>query len=269
MAYRRPFDGDIDISDSWQGHRDRPTPSSEPGVDYACGPGTAVLAPADGVIRDTHDSPDGGGGRTVLLRTGDDWHRALHLSSIEPGIFPGKRVSQGQVIARSGRSAAGSEFGVGSHLHWTFWRARGDIPPVPGTTRTDDFERFVGQNRSAGVGSFEEDDMFSEEDRALLTTVRNEIMNTHAGIWSGGQASIDGQVRVFNYGVLPIVVRNQELIAELWGKIAGLEEVVKQLTTTNNVMLDVDAINAANDLGARDARNGFANDVVTIHPDIP
>ena len=97
-----------------------------------------------------------------MLRTGNDWHRALHLRRID--VAPGQRVNQGQVIGSSGASAMGQEnHPMGAHLHWTFWRARGDIPPVPGTTGTDDFERFVGQNRSTGIGNFEEDDMFSEE----------------------------------------------------------------------------------------------------------
>ncbi|SFR93687.1 Peptidase family M23 [Microbacterium sp. cf046] len=267
MAYIRPV-GDIFISDSWQGHIDRPTPSTEPGVDYGCGSGTAVHAPADAVIVETHDSPSGGGGRTIMLRTGGDWHRALHLSEIH--VREGQSVRQGDVIGLSGASANGSETFFGPHLHWTFWRARGeDNPPVPGISGTDDFERFVGLNRTGPAGFAMEDDMFNDEDRALLTTVRNAIMNTHAGIWSGGRATIDGQVSVFNYGVLPIVAHNQNLIARLSGQVAALQEVVNQLTSTNNVVLDQGAIDDAATRGEDFARGGLTNEVVTNEPDVP
>lgn len=265
MRYIRPVQARI--SDTWRGHKNRPTPSSEPGVDYACGFGTPVRAPADGTIERIHDSPAGGGGRAILLRTGDDWHRALHLSRID--VVRGDRVVQGQVIGRSGASARGSEHGVGSHLHWTFWRARGANVPVPGISGTDDFEGIVDLDLAAVAAFDKEDDMFTDEDRALLIKVRNEIMNTHAGIWSGGRATIDGQVSVFNYGVLPIVARNQMLIARLAGQIAALQNVVDQLTSSNDVVLDQVAVDEAQERGSREARGGFIEDVVTNVPDIP
>ncbi len=62
MAYIRPV-GEARISDSWEGHKDRPVPSSEPGVDYAVGVGTDVVAPADGVVHGIKDSISGASGR--------------------------------------------------------------------------------------------------------------------------------------------------------------------------------------------------------------
>jgi hypothetical protein len=251
------------INDDWDGHRGRRPPSSEPGVDYDCAIGDSVVAPADGVIHSVKLSTSGASGRAIMLRTGRDWHRALHLSRIL--VRPGDRVSQGQVIAKTGASANGRERGVGPHLHWSFWFDRGNSVPTPGLTPTDDFERFIDSPRIAGVGP-EEDPMFTEQDRALLLQIKNELLNTKAGVWTGGRVKLDGVVQEFRYGVLPIVAHNQRLIAQQAGQIAALQAIVEQLTVTQNVSLDMGAVRDAAERGTRDANAGLLNGVDVVAP---
>lgn len=87
----------------------------------------------------------------------------------------------------------------------------------------------LAQQYSAGTAGggntpIEEDDMFTDEDRARQMRIENELNNTKAGIWTGGSGLIDGKAKKFNYGVLPIVVRTQEQIAELSTRLAALEK---------------------------------------------
>lgn len=268
MAYIRP--SKPAINDTWNGHRRRDPPSSEPGVDYRCSVGDDVVAPADGVVHAVKDSTSGASGRAIMLRTGRDWHRGLHLSQIF--VSAGDRVEQGQLIARSGASARGREDGVGQHLHWSFWFDRGNDVPVPGLTDTDDFESFI---TSPGLAStFEEEDpLFTDQDRALLRQIKTELLNTKAGVWTGGHVKIDGVVQKFRYGVLPIVAHNQRLIAKQAGEIAALQEMVEQLTRLQNVSLDMAPVRDAADRGFREANSGLLNDAIVeadpeLDPDI-
>lgn len=261
MAYIRP--SGPGINDDWAGHRNRRPPSSEPGVDYDCAIGDPVVAPAAGVVHSVKLSTTGAAGRAVMLRTGRDWHRGLHLSRVL--VRPGQRVSQGQLIARSGASARGRERGVGAHLHWSFWFDRGSAAPTPGLTPTDDFERFIDSPGIAGF-ALEEDPMFTEQDRALLLQIKNELLNTKAGVWTGGKVKLDGVVQEFRYGVLPIVAHNQRLIAQQAGQIAALQAIVQQLTATQNIALDLGAVQDAADRGTRDANAGLLNSIDVVAP---
>lgn len=138
-TYLRPC-GDVRISSTWQGHRDRNPPSGEPGTDYAVPIGTAVRAAADGVIVDRKDTTTTATGRYLALRTDDgNYIRYLHLRS--SAVLPGTRVSRGQVIAESGASGFGSETGYGSHVHVSLWI--GGTPLQMGFTNSVDFENYV------------------------------------------------------------------------------------------------------------------------------
>lgn len=61
---------------------------------------------------------------------------------------------------------------------------------------------------------------------ALASKTLTEVLNTKAGVWTGGAATIDGVAQKFNYGVLPIAAHNQRLIA---AQTAALSELTKQL----------------------------------------
>lgn len=146
VDYIRPA-GNAAISSSWQDHKNRRPPSVEPGTDYACPYGTPVRAPQAGVVDAPYgvdNSAEGAAGRAVMLHFDDgNWGRALHLSRIL--VKPGQRVAQGEVIAYSGASANGRDWGVGPHCHWSFWPGRGNTAPSPGGTPTADFEAFLAR----------------------------------------------------------------------------------------------------------------------------
>jgi hypothetical protein len=108
--------------------------------------------------------------------------------------------------------------------------------------------------------------MFTEQDRALLLQIKNELLNTKAGVWTGGRVKLDGVVQEFRCGVLPIVAHNQRLIAQQAGQIAALQAIVEQLTVTQNVSLDMGAVRDAAERGARDANAGLLNGVDVVAP---
>ncbi|WP_226532578.1 M23 family metallopeptidase [Microbacterium paraoxydans] len=139
-TYLRPC-GNVPISDSWQGHKNRNPPSQEPGTDYSVAAGTPVRAATNGMIVDRKDSTSGATGRYLALR-GDDGNyiRYLHLKS--SAISPGHRVARGQVIAQSGASGFGSDNGYGAHVHVSLWI--GGTPFQIGFRNSVDFERYVG-----------------------------------------------------------------------------------------------------------------------------
>ena len=138
-TYLRPC-GDVRISSTWQGHRDRNPPSGEPGTDYAVPRGTPVRAAADGVVVDRKDTTSSATGRYIAVRADDgNYLRYLHLQSSV--VLPGTRVSRGQVIAYSGASGFGSETGYGSHVHVSLWI--GGTPLQLGFTNSVDFEQYA------------------------------------------------------------------------------------------------------------------------------
>lgn len=110
------------ISDSFAAHVKRH--SVNPGTDYAVPIGTKVKAPYGGrvVVADTGSS--GAGGRTIAIDLDDGRGiDLLHLSSLSVRV--GQHVDAGQVIARSGATAHGSNRGVGPHLHITLRNRHG------------------------------------------------------------------------------------------------------------------------------------------------
>jgi murein DD-endopeptidase MepM/ murein hydrolase activator NlpD len=178
-GYSRPVTAPI--SDTFAGHLDRDPPSTEPGVDYACRAGIPVLAPADGFVVGIDRDPAGAAGRAIMIKTGADYHRGLHLLRVD--LVPGQRFRRGQQLALSGASAHGSEWGVGPHLHWSFWRAPGGVP-VPGVTRPQNFELYVGAPAGGGAVPLP---IPSEED---------DIMCKAIGHYIGGDASTPADKRV-------------------------------------------------------------------------
>jgi len=83
------------------------------GVDYGAPVGTPVRVTAGGVVVSAGWS--GGGGNTVKVRHPNGYLTAyLHLSRFAKGIGPGRRVSQGEVIAYTGSTGLSS----GPHLDY-------------------------------------------------------------------------------------------------------------------------------------------------------
>ncbi|MDP6175772.1 MAG: M23 family metallopeptidase, partial [Rhodospirillales bacterium] len=82
------------------------------GLDLAAPEGTAVLAPADGVVRFAHPGMFFNG-KTIILDHGLGLSTAyLHLSAVL--VEPGQAVKKGQIIAKVGATGRVT----GAHLHW-------------------------------------------------------------------------------------------------------------------------------------------------------
>jgi murein DD-endopeptidase MepM/ murein hydrolase activator NlpD len=135
-SYAAP--ADVWISATWQDHKNRNPPSSEPGTDYATAYWTPVLCADSGTVVDRKDSTSGGTGRYVTIRLNDGRTvRYLHLAEVWVGV--GQHVDRGQWLAASGASGHGSEWGYGAHVHVTLW------PGAIWASPTIDFERYVGE----------------------------------------------------------------------------------------------------------------------------
>jgi murein DD-endopeptidase MepM/ murein hydrolase activator NlpD len=95
------------------------------GVDYAAPTGTPVVAVADGAVEFADWS--GNSGRLVTLRHSGGLETSyLHLSSFAPGIRPGVRVKQNQLIGRVGMTGAAT----GPHLDFRVKQNGKHINPV-------------------------------------------------------------------------------------------------------------------------------------------
>jgi murein DD-endopeptidase MepM/ murein hydrolase activator NlpD len=127
------------ITDSFEGHKNRKTPSRNPGTDYGVATGTPVKAVADGTITGIVETFRGAGGRMIFQSFAGGYNADyLHLSRID--VKPGQEVKQGQVIGLSGGSGLGSETGYGPHLHLSIRRGGS---PTMGVGNID-FETLVG-----------------------------------------------------------------------------------------------------------------------------
>jgi len=125
MSWIRAVEGRI--TDSFEGHKNRKTPSRNPGTDYGVATGTPVRAINDGMITGTVETFRGSGGR-MIFQSLPGGHNAdyLHLSRID--VVTGQEVKAGQIIGLSGASGLGSETGYGPHLHLSF--RRGGTPTM-------------------------------------------------------------------------------------------------------------------------------------------
>lgn len=90
----------------WRAHR---------GIDYAAPTGTPVRAVADATV--AFAGRQGGYGNIVILNHQKPYSTAYgHLSRFAPGVKPGKRVNQGDVIGYVGATG----LATGPHLHYEF-----------------------------------------------------------------------------------------------------------------------------------------------------
>lgn len=83
------------------------------GVDYAAPRGTAIYAAGNGVVKMA--KYNGGYGNYVKLQHNTEYSTAYgHMNKIAPGIRPGKKVKQGQIIGYVGNTG----LSTGPHLHY-------------------------------------------------------------------------------------------------------------------------------------------------------
>lgn len=122
------------------------------GTDFGTGHGAPIKTTADGVIRQA--GWDGGYGNLVRIDHGNGYEtRYAHLSRFAPGIRPGKRVKQGQLIGYSGATG----LATGPHLHYElrqFGRAVDPrtvrlpaAPPVP-KEHMEAFRSLLGERET-------------------------------------------------------------------------------------------------------------------------
>jgi murein DD-endopeptidase MepM/ murein hydrolase activator NlpD len=85
------------------------------GIDYAAAHGTPVVSIGSGVV--THRGWHGGHGNTVKVRHSGAYASLYgHLSRYAAGVYPGKRVRQGELIGYVGSTGVST----GPHLHFEF-----------------------------------------------------------------------------------------------------------------------------------------------------
>jgi murein DD-endopeptidase MepM/ murein hydrolase activator NlpD len=113
------------------------------GIDLVAGPGTPVLAAADGIV--TGAAPNGGYGNWVeIAHEGKLASVYGHLSAFAPGIAPGERVQKGDLIGFVGNTGRST----GPHLHFELLSNGKPTNPVthpltkPSQLRGGDLERF-------------------------------------------------------------------------------------------------------------------------------
>ena len=124
---RLPFDGSFGVNSPW-GPRDG---SFHSGIDFGLPEGTEVVCVGDGVV--SHAAPEDAAGNhlVVFLDSPPDPSAPkagyMHLQAFAVGV--GDRVSEGQVIGRSGNTG----HSTGPHLH--FWMGNnanvGAVDPTP------------------------------------------------------------------------------------------------------------------------------------------
>lgn len=116
------------ISSGFTYHRKHPVTGkvkAHTGVDYAAPKGTPVMSIGDGTV--VSKGWFGGGGNTVKIRHNSVYTTAyLHLSRYAPGIKPGVRVSQGDVIGYVGSTG----LSTGPHLDFRVWKNGTPINPL-------------------------------------------------------------------------------------------------------------------------------------------
>ncbi|PHY20958.1 peptidoglycan DD-metalloendopeptidase family protein [Caulobacter sp. BP25] len=95
------------------------------GVDFGAGTGTPILAAGDGVVVEARRW--GGYGNWLRIRHSGNWDTGYgHISRYAPGIRPGMKVRQGQVVAYVGSTGLAS----GPHLHYEIWQRGQRVNPI-------------------------------------------------------------------------------------------------------------------------------------------
>jgi len=113
---------------------------------------------------------------------------------------------------------------------------------------------------AAGGSTGEEDDMSARAEqqidavyKALFGPNNGETATTKPLGWQ----NVYGDAQASAYGLLPIAIHNQALIAAQSGRIAAIEEVVEQLAKGSGAILDMNAISAAAERGTKKALDGL------------
>lgn len=259
-GYARPVEPTDGRMASWLTHTNRGIPSSEPGVDYYCPIGTPIRSAASGVVVDVGTSIMPATGRYITVDL-DDGRRVRYLHILRHKVGVGERVRWGEHIADSGATGYGEQdwsWNVagtgGAHVHMTLFR---DHSYRFGRYATLDPEQYMAAHQ--GGGNSTEDEMSAEAEKqigavyAAMFGARNLTGKDDPISW----VNVGGGTQTVRYGVLPIVVHNQTLIAKNAGELAAIKAAVSQLSKGSGVALDMKAIEDAAERGAKDALRGL------------
>jgi murein DD-endopeptidase MepM/ murein hydrolase activator NlpD len=94
-------------------------------VDYGAPTGAPVVSVSNGTV--SFAGWTNGGGRTVRVRHTSGYESEyMHLSAIAPGISPGARVGQGDLLGNVGQTGLAS----GPHLHYGLRRNGQYVNPI-------------------------------------------------------------------------------------------------------------------------------------------
>lgn len=174
-----------------------------------------------------------------------------HHSLDKRALFQvGDRVAMGQIVGYAGTSAMAAS---GNHVHNALWLNGQHVDPLkylkPGVAVTiSNTGKVASGNNSTPINN-EEDDMFTEDDRA-------KVNGAYQALWYGGHYRDQNDVlRKFNYGVLPIVAESQKRQAVQAGQIAALSAAVSAIS--GGTPINLTAIEAAAEKGAREAFDGI------------
>jgi len=95
------------------------------GIDFGVPIGTPVMAAGAGTVQ--LEGRMGGYGNFLKVNHGNGYATGYgHLSRFAPGIHPGSRVRQGQIIAYSGNTGVST----GPHLHYEIFQGGGQVNPL-------------------------------------------------------------------------------------------------------------------------------------------
>ena len=95
------------------------------GIDFGAGTGAPILAAGDGVVLEARRW-SGYGNWLRIRHTGSFDTGYAHVSRYAPGIRPGVRVKQGQVVAYVGSTG----LATGPHLHYEIWQNGQRVNPL-------------------------------------------------------------------------------------------------------------------------------------------
>jgi murein DD-endopeptidase MepM/ murein hydrolase activator NlpD len=95
------------------------------GTDYAAPAGTPIMSTADGVVEKSGYTS--GNGNYVKVKHNSVYAtQYLHMSRIAPGMKPGRRVRQGEVIGYVGSTG----LATGPHVCYRFWKNGVQVDPL-------------------------------------------------------------------------------------------------------------------------------------------
>lgn len=174
----------------WKGHN---------GIDYGCPDGDPVEAVCDGVIEyvgpGNHHPLLSGGGNTLLLRNDELGIRFEYLHLSQQNVYTGQKVTRGQVVALSGNTGVSTA----PHLHLGAIPVRADVnngyrgrvDPTPYLYGAMNPDYASGGIAAQGTTTIEEDDMFTDNDRAKLETALGKV-HTLIGMLDNVAGAVNG-----------------------------------------------------------------------------